>query len=845
MVGKEIGGGRRKGYRAALALLTVTWILSTHAAFAQSSRPSPNSPRTFSIPAGSLANALVAFGRQAGVQISYVPAVAAGLTTKGVSGSLIPDAALSQLLSGSGLSYRFTGAQTVLIERPGSAAIVPPGGTLEVIDVQGKQESAWGPVDGFVATRSATGTKTDTPIIETPQSISVVPRDQIEAQNADSAKQALRYTAGVAGENRGNFGGYDIMYGRGFILDQYWDGMRLPGAAGVFPPQPEMFGIERVEFLRGPSSVLFGQGSLGGLVNLVGKRPSAVASNEVVVQGGSYGRIQGGFDSTGPLDKNGDFLYRITGFAKDADNQVNYVKEQRYYISPALTWRPTKDTNWTVKFDYQNDPAVGYYNFVPMQGSLVSNPAGVRIPTSFYSGDPNFNTMSRKTYAVSSFFDHQFSDVFKVRQNTRFIDTTGTMKQVLPLGLESNLLGGSSDTLYRYAQGVRERVTSLTTDTQGEFKFGTGPIDHKVLVGVDTQNVLFKQAFAQSAQDDPSNTFCTYYGLCSPQSAPPISLSSPVYGYQILNPLDDPTSFTNQSIRQTLQQVGFYAQDQIKIGRLSIVGGVRYDSAQVRTDTLDFVYPSNSGATKQNDHATTGRVGVVYEFESGVAPFATYATSFNPTLGRTTGVPLKPTTGELHEAGVKFQSPGSKIFAQFSVFELTQQNYTTQDPLSTDLRQIGEVRSRGFEIEGRAQITDNFVVLASYTNVDPVITKSTGADLGMIPTWVPRQIGAVWGDYTIREGALNGLGFSLGVRHMGQTFGDAQNTLVVPSYTLADAGIHYDLESLDPRFKGARLSVNATNLFDKIYVSQCTVQFDNNCVYGLRRQVLATLRYKW
>lgn len=841
----EVWGRRRKGYRATLALLAATSILSVDAVSAQSPRPSSNAQRPFSIPAGPLSGALVAFGRQAGVQISYVPSVASGLTTKGVSGSLAPDTALSQILSGSGLSYRFTGAQTVLIERPGSAPAIPAGGTLEVIDVQGKQESAWGPVDGYVATRSATGTKTDTPIIQTPQSISVVPRDQIEAQNADSAKQALRYTAGVAGENRGNFGGYDIMYGRGFILDQYWDGMKLPGAAGVFPPQPEMFGIERVEFLRGPSSVLFGQGSLGGLVNLVSKRPSAVASNEVVLQGGSYGRIQGGFDSTGPLDKNGDFLYRITGFAKDADNQVNYVKEQRYYISPALTWRPTKDTSWTVKFDYQNDPSVGYYNFVPMQGSLTPNPGGVKIPTSFYSGDPNFNTMSRTTYAVSSFFDHEFNDVFKVRQNTRFIDTSGTMKQVLPLGLDSNIGFGDPDQMWRYAQGVRERITSLTTDTQGEFKFGTGPVDHKVLVGVDTQNILFKQAFAQSAPDIP----CFISLPCSAQSAPPISLSSPIYGYQILNPLDDPNSFTHQNTRQTLQQIGIYAQDQMKIGRLSVVGGVRYDSAQSSTNTVDFVDPASGGLVKQNDHATTGRVGLVYEFDSGVAPFATYATSFNPTLGTdsSTGNPLKPTTGELHEVGVKFQPAGSKIFAQFSVFELTQQNYTTQDPNISVLnrKQIGEVRSRGFEIEGRAQVTDNFVVLASYTNVDPVITKSNGADLGMIPTWVPRQIGAVWGDYTIREGALNGLGFSLGVRHMGQTFGDAANTLVVPSYTLADAGIHYDLENLDPRFKGAKLSVNATNLFDKIYVSQCTVQFDNNCVYGLRRQVLATLRYKW
>lgn len=827
---------RCAGYGAALAVLAVTSALSVETVLAQSPKPASNAQRSFSVPSGPLAQALVAFGRQAGVQISYVPSVASGLITTGVSGSFAPGAALAQILAGSGLSYRFTGVQTVLIERPGSAPAVPVGGTLEVIDVQGRQETAWGPVSGYVATRSATGTKTDTPIIETPQSISVVTRDQIEAQNADSAKQALRYTAGVAGENRGNFGGYDIMYGRGFILDQYWDGMKLPGAAGVFPPQPEMYGVERVEFLRGPSSVLFGQGSLGGLVNLVSKRPSAIASNEVVLQGGSYGRIQGGFDSTGPLDKNGDFLYRVVGFAKDAGNQVDFVKEQRYYISPALTWRPTKDTSWTVKFDYQNDPAVGYYNFVPMQGSLRPNPNGVSIPTSFYAGDPNFNTLARTTYAVSSFFDHEFSDIFKMRQNTRFIDTAGTMNQVLPLALEANFLGGNNfDNLLRYAQAVRERTTSLTTDTQGEFTFGTGPVDHKVLVGVDTQNGSFKQAFARNAS------------ILGSPSAPDISLSNPMYGFQILNPLNDPNSLDNSRTHQTSQQAGLYLQDQMKLGRLSIVAGGRYDSAQSTTDTLDLTGAGGTGIVRQNDHATTGRIGAVYEFDSGVAPFATYATSFNPTAGTTAdSTPFKPTTGELYEAGIKYQPKGGKIFAQASIFDLTQQNVLTVDPINTAFRsQIGEVRSRGFEIEGRASLSDSFDVLGSYTYVDPKVTKSNDIDFGKIPTWIPRQIAAVWGDYTVREGALNGLGFGLGIRYTGETFGDAANTIELPSYTLVDAAIHYELGNLDPRLKGAKLSVNATNLFDKVYVSQCTVQSDVNCVYGLRRQVLATLRYRW
>lgn len=694
-----------------------------------------------------------------------------------------------------------------------------------------RPETAFGPVNGYVASRSATGTKTDTPLLQTPQSVSVVPRDQIEAQEANSAKQALRYTAGVAGESRGNFGGFDIMYGRGFILDQYLDGMRLPGSAGFFPPQPEIYGIERVELLRGPASVLFGQGSLGGIVNMVSKRPSPIASNEVVLQGGSYDRIQGGFDSTGPIDKNGELLYRVTGFAKDANNQVNYVKDQRYYISPALTWRPTKQTIWTVKFDYQNDPSTGYYNFVPLIGSLRPNPNG-QIPTSFYSGDPNFNTSRRTTYALTSLFEHEFSDVFKVRQNARFSDTTGTLNQVFPL-----FLNGDLDTLSRYAQGTRERVNSLTTDTQGEVKFGTGPVDHRVLVGVDTQNILYKQAQARSAQ-----------AFGSLGSAPNISLTNPVYGYQILNPLDDPSSLFNDRTHQTSQQTGLYAQEQMKLGGLSIVGGLRYDVATSNTDFRNVALGANAlTQTRQTDRATTGRVGAIYEFDSGIAPYVTYATSFNPSLGTTAaGNPLKPTTGELYEGGVKFQPRGSRIFAQASIFDLTQQNVLTFDPLTNSRSQIGEVRSRGFEVEGRASVTDNLDLIVSFSHIEPVVTKSTDVDLGKIPTWVPQTVISGWADYTIRSGTFNGLGFALGVRHTGETYGDAANTIVIPSYDLFDAALHYDLAGLDQRLKGARFSINATNLFDKVYVSQCTAQsFDNACVYGLRRQVLASLRYRW
>jgi len=178
-----------------------------------------------------------------------------------------------------------------------------------------------------------------------------------------------------------------------------------------------------------------------------------------------------------------------------------------------------------------------------------------------------------------------------------------------------------------------------------------------------------------------------------------------------------------------------------------------------------------------------------------------------------------------------------------SVYDLTQQNVLTTDPAHTGFStQTGEINARGFEFEGKLSLSDRLDLIGTYGYSNPKVTSSNSTDLGKIPVNVPRHIASAWGDYTIRDGRFNGLGFGLGVRYTGETFADSANTLRVPSYTVTDAAIHYELVNLNPALKGTKLTINATNLFDKIYASQCT---NLNCVYGLRRQVVATLSYKW
>lgn len=686
-------------------------------------------------------------------------------------------------------------------------------------------ETATGPVVGYVASRSATGTKTDTPLLETPQSISVVTRDQIEAQQAQSLKEALRYTAGVAAENRTNFTGYDITYARGFILDRYIDGMRLQGNTGFITPQAEVYGLERIEVLRGPASVLFGQGSPGGIVNQVSKRPLTTQYGEAFAQGGTFGEKTIGFDVNAPLNPDGSVAIRITGLGRDNGNQVDFVKNQRFFIAPAVTLRPTENTSWTILGNFQRDPNVGLYNFVPGQGTLLPNING-SIPTNFYSGDPSFNKNARTQSSITSLFEHRFNENIAIRQNVRYLDTTGTLNQVLPLDISAD-----QTTLYRYAQGTREHIGALTTDTQAEFTFDTGPFRHKVLAGLDTQDTRFSQRLAQ-------------------QFAPDLTIFAPAYGAQpILNPLYDDTAFQGRTY-QKQTQTGIYGQDQIKIGGLVIVGGVRRDISY--SDTYDYVANTYQ---PQRDRATTGRVGAVYVFDFGLAPFATYATSFTPNLGvDVNNAPFKPTTGELHEVGVKFQPVGINAFIQASLYDIKQQNVLTADVSNPGfLTQIGGVRSRGFEIEARASLNDNLDLIAAYSFSNPRVTASGDPQsIGKIPVYVPRHLISAWADFTFREGPLNGLGFGLGARMTGASFADNANTVQVPEFTLVDARLHYDLGGIDPSLKGAKFSINATNLFDTVHLSQCTVLGTGggpspytNCVYGLRRQVLATLRYRW
>ncbi|WP_321818580.1 MULTISPECIES: TonB-dependent siderophore receptor [unclassified Paraburkholderia] len=684
------------------------------------------------------------------------------------------------------------------------------GQQLPAVTVQGARdkETGTGPVVGYVAKRSEAGTKSDTPIIKVPQAISVVTRDQMDVQNAQSVAQALRYTSGINPEQRGtNTDSLEYLYARGFLVDEYWNGLRTPGPNGGFGYNvtsfdPYMF--ERIELLHGPASVLYGQGSPGGTVNLVSKMPTDTPYHEVGFQTGSYGRLQGFFDLSGPVDKNGTVLYRLTADGFNTGTQTGYVNQQRFSIAPTLQFRPSKDTTFTIFANYQTDPEAGIYNSVPYTWTSRSE----------YPGEPTWDSFRKTQESIGYQLEHRFNDVWSFKQSYRFLRNTQTIQYVGNDGFNTG-----TDTLARTAYLNYGSLNSHTVDNQLNAKFTTGPMKHNVTVGVDYQNMQFDHYF---------------YGNLS--STPGLEESNPIYGQTI----PYPNFMFSTSNATSIKQLGAYVQDQIDIGKWSFLLGAREDW----TDEDQTSYKTGVTTTQFN-RAFTWRAGGVYQFDSGIAPYASYSRSFQPQVGSSySGAAFAPMTSEQYEVGVKLQPKGYNSFVTVSAFHLTENNVATSDPLHSGFSVLtGQVRSQGFEVEGHASLTNNLQLIASYTYTNLLNTKSNSSNLGKVPVGIPRNTASLWADYTVSAGPLAGVLFGGGVRYIGGSYGDTTNTFMTSSATLVDLSLRYDLGRRFTSMQGWTTWLNVSNLLDRKYFASCTSA--NYCYWGQGRLLMAGAKYQW
>lgn len=777
----------------------------------------------FAISAQPLDEALATYGAVSGVQLIYDSHATRRLRAMPLAGRYERVEGLRRLLVGTGLVPHFTAPRSAtivgLVAQADLGSIRDGAVTLDALEVTG--DTALGPTNGYVARRSATATKTGTSILETPQAVNVVGRKEIEDRQAQSVSQALLYTPGVLTQY-GTDLRYDWLYVRGFVPGRYLDGLRLPfGARGYSQPRIESYGLERIELLKGPSSGLYGQNSPGGLLNLVSKRPSAVPLREIQLQTGSFGRAQAAFDLSGPVDPDGRILYRLTGLARTTGTQVDYLEEDRVFIAPSVTFRPDADTSLTILSQYLHidSPGGGAPQGLPTLGTLYNNPRG-RIPTNRFIGEPNYDRFKLDHGFIGYAFQHRFNDVWTVRQNLRFSHVEADTQRVQAIGLAAN-----GRTLSRYAWAFPERSNLFNVDNQAEARFFTGPLAHTLLFGADY--------LREDARYDESEL----------RVVPSVDIFTPVYAGTVTRPP------LGTRITQGRNQAGLYVQDEIRVGGFSLTLSGRQDWANAVTRTRTAATGAVS-QVKQDDAAFTGRVGLSYLFEGGFAPYVSYATSFQPTSGTNRlGTPFAPTTGDQIEGGIKVQPAGTNLLLTGAVFDLKQQNVLTPDALDFRFNtQAGEARVRGLELEAKASLSESLDVIASYAAMTSEFTKANANAAGVsivgneLP-FVPRHQASVWLDYTIRTGDWAGLGLGTGVRYIGVSVGDNANLYKTPVVTLVDAALRYDFGYRYPSLKGVDLALNATNLFDRTYVTTCIAA--TGCFYGNRQTILATLRYRW
>jgi iron complex outermembrane receptor protein len=674
-------------------------------------------------------------------------------------------------------------------------------------------ESPRGPIQGYVANRSSSGTKTNTPIMETPQSVSVVGSEQIRDQKPGKFDEILRYAPGVLAGTFGADTRNDWFLIRGFKSDDvglFLDGLQLFYTSyASWKLQP--FDLERVEVLRGPSAVLYGGSSPSGIVNAISKMPPEEPIRYIEAGVNNFGNAYVGFDVGGPVatpGQDGKLFYRVVGQVQNGGTQVDFTPNNNYAIAPSVTCKPDIDTTFTVLASASRNETRGI-NFLPYVGTVTNAPFG-RIPTSLFVGDPSIDTFTREQEVLGYQFERNLSDNVTIRQNARFAHVDVTYRGLIGNGY-TNLAAGD---LGRYNWYAKDTANQADLDSQLEYRFDTGPVKHTMLFGVDLKDYRI---------DD--------YQIFQFGTTPSINVSNPVYGLGSL-PFTT-TPFRNFVINQ--EQLGTYVQDQMRLGRFTLVLSGRNDWVSTSQDDR----PSGVTLYNREDSKFSGRAGLIYNFDNGVAPYVSYATSYNPVIGlNASNQLLLPETGQQSEVGVKVQPNGFDGHITFAWFDLKRQNALTTDPNNPMLQnQTGEVTSRGFEVEAVANPLPGLKVIGALTAYSLFTSKDLNPALvGLTPTNTPQQMASLWGDYTFQQGPLTGFGFGGGVRYIGSSFADQANKLEVPSVVLGDAAIHYE-------WQGWRAALNVINIADTIYVASCSGT--TACFYGDRRRVTASLGYKW
>jgi len=638
--------------------------------------------------------------------------------------------------------------------------------------------------------------KMDVPIEEQPYSVSVINQTFIEDTGAKNIQDALLYTPGVYAGAFGFDTRIDSAKVRGVDAGRYLDGLRqIYGSYNTV--RTNVYALESVEVLKGPSSMLYGQGDLGGIINAVSKLPKAEQEGEIWAQYGTFNRKQVAADVTGPATRNGDLLYRFVALGRDSDTQVDYVENDGYVLAPSLTWQPTDDTSVTLLLNRQENTGQISAQFLPQAGTLEPGTQGY-IGSERFVGEPEWDRYDREKTEATLFVDHQLNTNWTVSATARYTKSDAeTREHWIQIGEVPDANGEVERTIYTVDAGTR--IFNFDTRVEGDIKLGK--TQHRLIIGADRQDAFWEQSNYYYGKGQ-GGTFDVY---------------NPEYGNLntgVINPSDRADN--------EIKQFGVYAADHMEIGPVVVSAGLRHDWAENRQ--LAVTGPD----TVSEEEATTGRAGIMYRFDNGLSPYISYAEAFSMNLG-TDGTAaantLKPTTGDQKEAGVKYVSPDQSMGVTVAYFDITQENRVSDGSTPGGVQQTGAVID-GWEFQLNKR-WNRFETQVSFTDMD-AMDDATGKRL----PYVAERQASWWNQLYVASNWR----FGAGVRYVGNNVGrgGAPN---VPSVTLYDAMVGYTWHDWD-------FSVDAKNLADEEYISWCRSE-GADCGYGERRTVNANARYRF
>jgi iron complex outermembrane receptor protein len=807
------------------AALLALPLLAGIAPLAQAQTPATTqSVQRYAIPAGPLSAALSRFASDSGILLSTPASLTQGKQSSGLQGDYNLSGGFQKLLQGSGLN--------AVQDTQGNWSLAPASNgqsastELTPLYIESTLGNALGSVDGYNASHSSVATKTSKSLATTTQSVSVVTREQMDQQGSRTVAEAVRYTPGVVSNLYGSTHRYDYLAMRGIndgsVDNVIIDGLKSMGDPGSYTTLSiDPYFLERIDILKGPSSVLYGRSNPGGLASLTTKHPEYQQAGQIDVSYGSHDMKTTGFDFTGPLSDK--IAYRVVGLAKDGNTQIDGVEETRYTLMPSLTLDLDEDTSLNLHAYLQHDPNGGWHGSLPASGTLYTR-NGYRLPGSFFEGDKGIENFNRTQQMVGYEFSHRFNDVWSARQNFRYLDAKVDNNQVWQSGYTS----ATSNDLYRGYSGGQEHLHSWILDNMLQAQFNTGAAAHTVVAGLDYQYMKNRVDYTYDYT-----------------SVTPLDVTAPVYNGNALSGLA-----TSSDALRRQKQAGLYLQDLVEVGNWNFSAGVRQDWYDVSIDD----YFAQSKDARVGDRFS-GHLGALYTFDNGIAPYLSYSTSFNPTSNYSSGQQiLAPTTGKQWELGIKYQPPGTDDLYTAAVFDLTMDNlFAKENNLSTSsfYKGVGQIESRGLELEARTHVTPQLQLIGSYTlnNVEYsksyFVYNSAGGLVdanGNTPYQTPGHLASAWADYRFTDSSwLAGFTAGAGVRYVGSSWGNDAHDFKVPSYTLYDASVSYDLSRVG--LKGTSVKVNANNLTNEYYVASCYSA--SSCYVGEKRNVTATVSYKF